>query len=1188
MNMSAGVATRKWYFGPKLNVKRASAAAVLCRGSIFALGGFSRGDKWLDSVEMLGAEEDALWEMYDAQLIRGRAFHSAVSLNDQLFVIGGAYEPEMMQGSVEMLNFEGSQWIEAHPMQQARRNLACVSFPFRGCIYATGGVAADGRNLSTVERYDPREGAWISVSDMARPRAHHSAVIVHDLLYAMGGFKSDGAIEVYDPRMNLWFDGPNLPFDRTGFAAVNVRSGIITTGGLCEQVLSSTAYLPLIPASLCSVKATCRAVASEISSAGFELQSASLEFQCGDRLVHTAVSNTDARKSLHQLIRDCRPVGFPAASDSQSPIPVSISKIDIDKGTMVKPSRMRVLVVGNGRVGKTSLIGNLSSGGVAFRHDQPSTEVADVSTFEISIKKHEWRPLKYGATSVLSHVIRQKLTEPFGSAETETDAALAVGPATASSSAGSGTSNSKARSRKRPRISHGKRPVAKRRPSDVNNAAASINDVPPSAHSGTSTDRPSVRRRVDSVTCSEAVAVTAETLSELDRDSLSLSVLDFAGQDVFRVFDPFFFGKQCLYFCVFSFAKLHAADLNNSLEFEVDKSILSWLRLIDSVGSTIGSSRDGESRVILIGTHCASFSSPSREDFFCRVNILLTKSCDEGRQPFRSFRVQTFDEWRFVRIENDPACRQTLMEEGSQFASQTVLCEAILDFHRALPKVLLQNLIVESVFRNHNLVVADVADSFSTLADLKSVCCSVDDLKTCLKDLVSLGSFFALSADASMFVVKPEVFIKACAQMIPNKIPDAGRGRLPLPLPLPLRMEQMLHFDCDLWERRGILFRDTADRVISDYLTPVIEDACERDLCVKRIFSMLEQLGVVIPIVSNESKHQYFYPQWHQSSASHQSGETSVKSVGELWNVQLLHTMPGAKRCSFAVRFVASDFPAGYDYDGVITDNHFWRFIHFLGNEVSFQPRISSEDPPVTTSDVIVERPRPDAKEKCRIRQIHGSNSPSSCFVFDCAIVGTSVEVDGPSWSGTNMYNLVARFVEKDPMSARLKPILGFMFDNAVFVPNTRLDDVIQRLSSVRSDLKSQIDEYQGLQGNWRTYHDTCAPKTKDKTGARDISNALDDAARLIGDVYTPFRNRFAMKLGTLIPNQDGKVLATAVVELACEKSSRTSLLAVCKHDGKSCAEVWRELLESPHLHTLRLGAFAAAVHEAASDLDFP
>jgi hypothetical protein len=122
-------------------------------------------------------------------------------------------------------------------------------------VYAVGGATAEGNSVSSVDRYDPRTGAWASVAPMHDDRALPGVTVVQRgrdrLIAAIGGCQVvDGALagfrrtaEVYNPATGRWrLLSAQLPTGRCSLAAATESDGtLLAIGGASDIVAGGTA-----------------------------------------------------------------------------------------------------------------------------------------------------------------------------------------------------------------------------------------------------------------------------------------------------------------------------------------------------------------------------------------------------------------------------------------------------------------------------------------------------------------------------------------------------------------------------------------------------------------------------------------------------------------------------------------------------------------------------------------------------------------------------------------------------------------------------------------------------------------------------------------------------------------------------------------------------------------------------------
>jgi len=77
-----------------------------------------------------------------------------------------------------------------------------------GNVYAVGGENEDGDATATMDAFDPAEGAWIQLAEMATARESFCVECIDGKLFAVGGNDDDGrplaSAEVFNPVAGTW------------------------------------------------------------------------------------------------------------------------------------------------------------------------------------------------------------------------------------------------------------------------------------------------------------------------------------------------------------------------------------------------------------------------------------------------------------------------------------------------------------------------------------------------------------------------------------------------------------------------------------------------------------------------------------------------------------------------------------------------------------------------------------------------------------------------------------------------------------------------------------------------------------------------------------------------------------------------------------------------------------------------
>jgi N-acetylneuraminic acid mutarotase len=218
-----------WGLGPKLPVALHHDMAVAYDGQLLTLGGWTPegrnltanvsnrvyslvGSRWIDWPSMPTA----------------RAAGAAGVVDGKVVVVGG-------QGADSLVTatdiYDGKRWVQGAPIPTPREHLGAASDG--RYLYAVGG-RSEGKNLNTVERYDPRTDTWAELPHMRTKRNGVGVAIVGGQLYAVGGETSYEVlrnVEIYDIARRSWSNAPPLPQARHGMVVVALRGAIYALGG---------------------------------------------------------------------------------------------------------------------------------------------------------------------------------------------------------------------------------------------------------------------------------------------------------------------------------------------------------------------------------------------------------------------------------------------------------------------------------------------------------------------------------------------------------------------------------------------------------------------------------------------------------------------------------------------------------------------------------------------------------------------------------------------------------------------------------------------------------------------------------------------------------------------------------------------------------------------------------------------
>jgi len=248
----AGIQAQTWEtLDPQTTcTERHECSGAAVNGKFYLMGG--RGEKPVEVFDPSSGDwtklRNAPFEMHHFQ---------AVAYQNKIYVIGaftGSYPHETPVSNVYIYNPENDSWSKSHEIPAERRRGATGLVVHNDKFYLLGG-AQDGHwadNRDFVDEYDPASGAWKTLPSMPRLRDHFQAVVVDNMLYAVGGrrsFAKEGhgfeltypEMDVYDFKTGLWTtlsDHP-LPTERAGSTTVPYKNGFLVIGGESDNQLNA-------------------------------------------------------------------------------------------------------------------------------------------------------------------------------------------------------------------------------------------------------------------------------------------------------------------------------------------------------------------------------------------------------------------------------------------------------------------------------------------------------------------------------------------------------------------------------------------------------------------------------------------------------------------------------------------------------------------------------------------------------------------------------------------------------------------------------------------------------------------------------------------------------------------------------------------------------------------------------------
>jgi N-acetylneuraminic acid mutarotase len=112
-------------------------------------------------------------------------------------------------------------------------------------IYAISGETAS-EITNSVERFDPENNEWLSVTEKPTPVKDASAVVIGGKIYIPGGELDDGSIsnklEIFDPVDEQWETGKEVPAPISGYALASFEGKLYLFGGWDGKEILSSVY----------------------------------------------------------------------------------------------------------------------------------------------------------------------------------------------------------------------------------------------------------------------------------------------------------------------------------------------------------------------------------------------------------------------------------------------------------------------------------------------------------------------------------------------------------------------------------------------------------------------------------------------------------------------------------------------------------------------------------------------------------------------------------------------------------------------------------------------------------------------------------------------------------------------------------------------------------------------------------
>ena len=199
-----------WKELTRMPLKRVDHCVTVLNHFLYVVGGQvtlnSNGKESIGTVHRYDPRFNKWLQMCPMQ--QRRAFFFLTALNSSLVAIGGKNEQGAL-ASVEMYSTTENRWKYVHRLDEP--TYALSGTVMNGQLYITGGFAS--HNFSQMcYQYDDHSDHWLPKCQMAISRGFHMTCKVRGMMYVMGGnnLNSYGdrvdvmGVERYDPQQDTW------------------------------------------------------------------------------------------------------------------------------------------------------------------------------------------------------------------------------------------------------------------------------------------------------------------------------------------------------------------------------------------------------------------------------------------------------------------------------------------------------------------------------------------------------------------------------------------------------------------------------------------------------------------------------------------------------------------------------------------------------------------------------------------------------------------------------------------------------------------------------------------------------------------------------------------------------------------------------------------------------------------------
>lgn len=243
--------SNRWYLTNKLNFERSLHKSIVLNDTIIVTGGKNKSgavrstEIWNNFIKK--------WDVL-SELNYSRYSHNIFILNGIVYVSGGIGSENVPISQTEKYNSINEVWEVQSDMNVSMagsktiilNNIDSIEFlktkyniVSKEVAIIIGGYELDkDGNLipsNKVQLYDPVLNIWMNLNLMIHQRAEHTAVIIKDKIYVIGGLNSPSTIEAYDIKNDEWKIITNLLQARYYHTTIEKNGIIYNIGGMDDN-----------------------------------------------------------------------------------------------------------------------------------------------------------------------------------------------------------------------------------------------------------------------------------------------------------------------------------------------------------------------------------------------------------------------------------------------------------------------------------------------------------------------------------------------------------------------------------------------------------------------------------------------------------------------------------------------------------------------------------------------------------------------------------------------------------------------------------------------------------------------------------------------------------------------------------------------------------------------------------------